>query len=154
MQITSASGAWQYLISARETQTQEGPLPNGLAPGQPMQGFKVFVSQPYIFSCCGNREGGILYYHLHFCDSEWLQPGPLKHLPVWMHFRCTGGCEPVYLCVFVSLHSGCLLEQAALPLAYVSVATCLTAWESFPWLFGAIPRQLQQQKAHSAAGNY
>lgn len=154
MQITSASGAWQYLISARETQTKRDLCQMVWHQGSQCREFEVFVSQPYIFSCCRSREGGILHHHLHFCHPEWLQPGPLKHLPVWMCFRCTGGCEPVYLCVFVSLHSGCLLEQAALPLAYVSVATCLTAWESFPWLFGAIPRQLQQQKAHSAEGNY
>lgn len=72
-------------------------------------------------------EGENLYVHVHFCVSECFRIGLLKHLPVWMCFRFTGGCEPVYLCLFMYLHSGCLLVRAAFPSTYVSVATCLIA---------------------------
>lgn len=152
MQTTSASGAWQYLISARETQTKRDLCQMVWLQGSQCREFKVFVAQPCIFSCCGSRERQI-------CASSCILvtlSGSSRATEAPAHvdaFQVLWGGGPVCLCVFVPLLSGCLLEQAALPSAYVSVATCPTAWESFPWLSGAIPRQLRQQKALSAAGN-
>lgn len=72
-------------------------------------------------------EGKNLYVHMRFYVSECLHIGLVLPLPVWMRLRLTGGCEAVCLCLFMCLHSGCLLVWAAFPSTYVSVATCLIA---------------------------
>lgn len=87
---------------SRETQTKRDLCQMVWHQGSQCREFKVFVPQPCIFSCCGSRKGGILSFHLHFCDSEWLQPGPLKHLPVWTRFRCAGGVN-LFICVCLCL---------------------------------------------------
>lgn len=87
----------------------------------------AFMPHLHICSCYSCMEGENLYVHVHFYVSECLHLGLVLLLPAWMCFRLTGGSEAVYLCLFVYLHSGCLLVWAAFPSTYVSVATCLIA---------------------------
>lgn len=54
---------------------QEGPLPNGLAPGQPMQGIQGICGPALHFLLLWEQGKANLCIQLHFGDSEWFQQG-------------------------------------------------------------------------------
>lgn len=122
LQLLSLGNIFNF---SQRNSNQGRPLPNGLSIGQHV--FKAFVPHVCICSCYSYMAWEKLHMHMHFCISECLHIGLLMHLPLWICFGLTGGCEPVYLCLFMYLHSGCLLVWAAFPSTYVSVATCLIA---------------------------
>lgn len=115
MQTTSASGAWQYLISARETQTKRDLCQMVWLQGSQCREFKVFVAQPCIFSCCGSRERQI-------CASSCILvtlsgSSRATEAPARVDaFQVLWGGGPVCLCVFVPLLSGCLWNRLPFPL--------------------------------------